>query len=88
MRANAQKKTSTAAAPMKNGHVGGPSDSEPSSRPKPASSAAKTTPPSANAGAAQPPTLRPIRPRRDCGPGSRPGGRWGWSSRAAAIERG
>jgi hypothetical protein len=31
--------------------------------------------------------VRPVAVRRDCGPGSRPGGKWGWPSRATAIER-
>ena len=49
--------------------------------------AAATTPATTKAGAAQPPSVRPVDVRRDCGPGSRPGGKWGWPSRATAIER-
>ena len=49
--------------------------------------AAATTPATTKAGAAQPPSVRPVEVRRDCGPGSRPGGKWGWPSRATAIER-
>jgi hypothetical protein len=86
-RAKSQKKASTAAAPMKNGHEGGPSGSDPSSSPKPTTIAAATTPAATKAGAAQPPSVRPVAARRDWGPGSRPGGKWGWPSRATAIER-
>ena len=87
MRAKSQKKPSTATAPTRKGHSGGPPGSDPSSSPKPATIAAATTPATTKAGAAQPPSVRPVDVRRDWGPGSRPGGKWGWPSRATAIER-
>jgi hypothetical protein len=73
---------------MKNGHDGGPPGSEPTSTPKPTASAAKNSPPTTRNGITQPPRLRPTRDLCDCGPGSRPGGRCGWSSSAAAIGDG
>ena len=77
MRAKSQKKASTATAPTRNGHSGGPSGSDASTTPKSATIAAPTMPATTKAGAAHPPIERPAERRRDCGPGSCPGGRWG-----------
>ena len=87
VRAKSQKKPSTTTAPTRKGHSGGPSGSDASSTPKRATIVAATIPATTKAGAAQPPKVRPVAARRDWGPGSRPAGRWGWPSRATAIER-
>jgi hypothetical protein len=44
-------------------------------------------PATTKAGTAHPPRARPVDVRRDWGPGSRPGGKWGWPSRVTAIDR-
>ena len=88
VRAKSQKKASTATAPRKNGHDGGPPGKRSEQQPEAGDDRrGRPTPATTKAGAAQPPSVRPVDVRRDCGPGSRPGGKWGWPSRATAIER-